>query len=370
MGNIVEVAKHLHTEPSYATKFFGMEVGAVSQFDTKRNVGIVNGVHQTQELQKMLKKFIREFILCQNCGLPELQFKVHQKKNVLLQKCASCGWKGSNASGHKVKSYIINHPPAKKSSKDKGKKKDKDKKSRDKRKNKDKDSKNGSPAKEEDTDYKELGWDNDDKWSVDVSEEAVNKRKEEEMATLATKQRKKTNRVVIEKDSSPAQILRNYIASQERTQSEILDEMRRIALAREFDQKKKLQMCIEALCKLDTLDNFAKGLAEYKEILATFAENENDAKIFMGVFEEFVCRRNPTEFMPTVYKLLLALYDNDIVDEEDLLKWDALPHDKAVIVDQDEAQEIREKAAPFIKWLKESDSGSSGEEEEESEEED
>merc|ERR1712241_865739 len=52
----------------------------------------------------------------------------------------------------------------------------------------------------------------------------------------------------------------NYIASQERTQSEILDEMRRIALAREFDQKKKLQMCIDALCKLDTLDNFAKGL--------------------------------------------------------------------------------------------------------------
>merc|ERR1719361_2948861 len=29
-----------------------------------------------------------------------LQFKVHQKKNVLLQKCASCGWKGSNALGH------------------------------------------------------------------------------------------------------------------------------------------------------------------------------------------------------------------------------------------------------------------------------
>ena len=132
-------------------------------------------------------------------------------------------------------------------------------------------------------------------------------------------------------------------------------------------------MCIDALCKLDTLDNFAKGLGEYKGILATFTENENDAKIFMGVFEEFVCRRNPTEFMPRVYKLLEALYDNDIMEEEDLLKWDALPHDKAVIVDGEEAQEIRQKAAPFIKWLKESgsdeegdsDSGSDEEEEDE-----
>jgi len=210
----------------------------------------------------------------------------------------------------------------------------------------------------------------------------VAKRKQEEMATLAAKARKKNMASKEETkskskkgldDSSPAQILRNYISSQERTQSEILDEMRRIALAREFDQKKKLQMCIDALCKLDTLDNFAKGLGEYKGILATFTENENDAKIFMGVFEEFVCRRNPTEFMPRVYKLLEALYDNDIMEEEDLLKWDALPHDKAVIVDGEEAQEIRQKAAPFIKWLKESgsdeegdsDSGSDEEEEDE-----
>ena len=66
---------------------------------------------------------------------------------------------------------------------------------------------------------------------------------------------------------------------------------------------------------------------------------------------------------------MLAFYDNEIVDEEDLLKWDALSHDKAVIVDQDEAQEIREQAASFIKWLKESDSDSDGDEEDEGTEE-
>jgi len=226
----------------------------------------------------------------------------------------------------------------------------------------------GTSENKEDSDYKELGWDNDEVWSVDTSESAVAKRKEEEMATLANKARANKNvansegakeskpkKTKVLEDNSPAQILRNYIAATERSHSEILDEIKRISLAREFDQKKKLQMTIDALCKLDTLDNFVDGMTKYKEILATFAENENDAKVFMGVFEEFVCRRNKEQFEDKVYKLLLALYDNDIVDEEDLLKWDALPHDKAVIVDQDEAQQIREKAAPFIKWLKESE---------------
>ena len=126
--NIADVAKHLHTEASYATKFFGMEVGAVSMYDSKRNVGIVNGVHQTKELQLMLKKFIKEFILCPKCKMPELQFKVHQKKNVLLQKCAACGWKGSNSSTHRVKTYIIGHPPVKDKKKKEKKEKEKRKK--------------------------------------------------------------------------------------------------------------------------------------------------------------------------------------------------------------------------------------------------
>ncbi len=57
----------------------------LSQYDYKRNVGIVHGVHQTKELQTKLNTFIREFILCPKCKLPDLQFKVHQKKAVLLQ---------------------------------------------------------------------------------------------------------------------------------------------------------------------------------------------------------------------------------------------------------------------------------------------
>eukprot|EP01083_Nonionella_stella_P165499 550714_1 len=121
--NVRDVAKDLLTEPLYATKFLGMEVGMLSQYNHRRKVGIMYGVHQTKDLQVILQKFIREFILCPKCKLPELQFKVRQKRNILLQKCTSCGWKGTNGSTHKVKTYIINHPPYWKRKADKRKKK-------------------------------------------------------------------------------------------------------------------------------------------------------------------------------------------------------------------------------------------------------
>eukprot|EP01083_Nonionella_stella_P005964 17226_1 len=375
--NIPDVAKHLHTEPSYATKFFGMEVGALSQYDHKRNVGIVHGVHQPKDLQVMLQKFIREFILCEKCKLPELQFKVHQKKNILLQKCASCGWKGSNGSTHKVKTYIINHPPKKKdkdkgrSSKDKGKSK-KGKKDRHKNKG-DEDNKEAN----EDKAYKELGWDNDEVWSVDISEDAVAQRKQREMATLATKNKRKKNvpkeaqskkKSKTNDDNSPPQILRNYVDSCERNTLEILDEIKRISLARKFDAKKKLQLTLEALCKLDTMERFIESLKTYKVLLQRFTTNNEDAKLFMGVLEEFVCKRNPEALLGKVYVILECVYDEEIVSDEDIILWADMPTDKAMFVEKDDAETIRERAAPLIKWLKENDSEESGSEEEEQEE--
>ena len=90
--NMVEVAKALHTEPQCMsllfdvfviimyiylicynidpTKFFGIEVGAVSQWEKKRDVAIVNGKHDKKDLQVSLKKFVRQFILCPKCKLP------------------------------------------------------------------------------------------------------------------------------------------------------------------------------------------------------------------------------------------------------------------------------------------------------------
>ena len=97
------------------TKFFGIDRGAQSRYDTKRGEGvaIVNGVHTAADLQTALWKYITDFILCPKCGLPELEVRCSAKKQLLGQRCASCGYQGANKSVHRVKTYMISHPPPK-----------------------------------------------------------------------------------------------------------------------------------------------------------------------------------------------------------------------------------------------------------------
>lgn len=53
------------------TKFFGCELGAQTQFDSKNDRYIVNGSHEANKLQDMLDGFIRKFVLCPECDNPE-----------------------------------------------------------------------------------------------------------------------------------------------------------------------------------------------------------------------------------------------------------------------------------------------------------
>lgn len=53
------------------TKFFGCELGAQTQFDTKNDRYIVNGSHEANKLQDMLDGFIKKFVLCAECDNPE-----------------------------------------------------------------------------------------------------------------------------------------------------------------------------------------------------------------------------------------------------------------------------------------------------------
>jgi len=218
--NIVDVCKHLHTQPEWCTRFFGIEMGAVSRYDEKRDVGIVHGQHEAKTLQLVLKKFVTGFILCPKCKLPELQQKVHKEKLLLLARCASCGWKGEIKSTHKVKQFIINSETTKqKPVKSALKKKttddstptttiksseehhnhneennhhqnniNEDNNDNDNHENEDKiiSSKNNN-EKEIKININALGGDNDEIWSVRTDEQAVAQRKLQEVEALAKK---------------------------------------------------------------------------------------------------------------------------------------------------------------------------------------
>ena len=53
--NMVEIARALGRPPTYATKYFGCELGAQTQFDFKNERYIVNGSHDAAKLQVKLR---------------------------------------------------------------------------------------------------------------------------------------------------------------------------------------------------------------------------------------------------------------------------------------------------------------------------
>lgn len=72
ISSVIRIVKLSHvilsTDP---TKFFGCELGAQTQFDTKNDRYIVNGSHEANKLQDMLDGFIKKFVLCAECDNPE-----------------------------------------------------------------------------------------------------------------------------------------------------------------------------------------------------------------------------------------------------------------------------------------------------------
>ena len=62
---------NVHTHTSDPCKYFGCELGAQTQMDTKLGRYIVNGAHESPKLQDILDGFIKKFVLCRECDNPE-----------------------------------------------------------------------------------------------------------------------------------------------------------------------------------------------------------------------------------------------------------------------------------------------------------
>jgi translation initiation factor 5 len=107
--NMVDIAKALHIHPAYPTKFFGIELGAQSKFNVATERAIVNGCHQAGDLQKILERFVQQFILCPNCKLPELKMSV--KSASIKIECAACGHASVIKSAHRLVGYMTKNPP-------------------------------------------------------------------------------------------------------------------------------------------------------------------------------------------------------------------------------------------------------------------
>lgn len=93
------------------TKFFGCELGAQIQVDTKNERYIVNGAHTAERLQELLYGFIEKYVLCSGCGNPETKLQINSKKQVITATCIACGHTGQVEAVSRFSSFLIKHPP-------------------------------------------------------------------------------------------------------------------------------------------------------------------------------------------------------------------------------------------------------------------
>ncbi|KAL5008882.1 hypothetical protein ScPMuIL_014463 [Solemya velum] len=361
--NMPEIAKALSRPPTYPTKYFGCELGAQTQFDFKNERYIVNGSHDSSKLQSLLDGFIQKFVLCRQCSNPETHLLV--KKNSIAQRCVACGYNCQIDMRHKLTTYIVKNPPDQDPSATPTKRSKKDKKDKKASVNgKDDRASPEANAQQQMAAQRATGGtvdappetkEDDDDWGEDFSEDAVKQRMEElsdaakGLAMTDDLEKSPQERldmffqfVKTKRDTCSKSIHKEVLAEAERL--EVKDRAPLILVELLFDMK------------------IIQQIKQYRVLFISFChENHKAQKYLLGGIEQLVGMVHKDTLLPKMPHILKTLYDADILEEEIILDWDKKVSKK--YVDKEIAQEIHEKANPFIKWLKEA-------EEEESEEED
>lgn len=338
--NMVDIARSLDRPPTYVTKYFGCELGAQTQFDIKAERYIVNGCHDAAKMQDMLDGFIKRFVLCEKCDNPETVLKV--KKNMIGAACKACGHIFTIDMRHKLTTYIVKNPPEKDidaQGSSQTKKKDRAKEKEDKSK------KTGSDCDAEDDDWGE----DETEWIEDTSDEAIAKRAQEQLTSGISG-------LVIDSDMDKSeeervniffkfvQVKKGLINGP--VSKEILAEAERLEI------KNKAPVI---LCELLFNDKMfkEKQIKKYSNLLLRFTtENPKGQKYLIGGIEKTV-ETFEAALLPKVAHIFKELYEEDILEEKVILEWATKVSKKNV--SKEMAQKIHDKAAPFIKWLKEAE---------------
>jgi translation initiation factor 5 len=132
-----------------------------------------------------------------------------------------------------------------------------------------------------------------------------------------------------------------------------------LATIKEYDlrEDKAVAVLVQVIFTEQILAELPKKKAIFQKLLSS---GEKSQKAFLGGVERLVGVKFPA-LMPKVAHILKSAYDLDLLDEEVILAWGEKPSKK--YVEKSIAKEIRKKADPFLKWLKEAEEESDDESE-------
>ena len=87
--------------------------------------------------------------------------------------------------------------------------------------------------------------------------------------------------------------------------------------------------------------------------------SEKHQKALLGGIERLVGLDHP-DLIPSVPKVLMALYQVDVLEEDVVTQWGT--HVSKKYVDKETSKKVRKASEPFLKWLAEADDDESEDE--------
>ena len=345
--NMVDIGRALARPPTYIIKYFGCELGAQTKSDIKAERYIVNGCHDADKMQDKLDGFIKKFVLCEKCENPETVLSV--EKNMIRASCKACGHVYTMDMRHKLTTFIVNNPPEKDPNSQGSSQTEK----KDRQKLKEEKKKKGEKENDGSDEFNDIdGWGNgedDGVWISDTSAEAIAKRAQEQLTSgisglVIDSDMEKTEEERVNIFFKFVQMKRGKINST--VEKEILAEAQRLEI------KNKAPL---VLCELLFNDKMfkEKQVKKNAELLRRFTgENLKGQKYLIGGIEKTIESYEAT-LLPKVHLIFNELYEEDILDEEIIIEWAKKVSKKNV--SKELAQKIHDKAAPFIKWLREAE---------------
>lgn len=365
--NVSDIARALNRPTTYIVKYFGFELGAQTSIMLDADRYLVNGVHEPARLQDVLDGFINKFVLCGSCKNPETEIAITKDED-LVRDCKACGKRTPMDLRHKLSSFILKNPP---DSIGGNKKKKKaatasanvrgggvsisdlaQGKSQASNADADEDEDelarqiNAAASTLEKIEVK------DDEWAVDMSEEAIRQRAKE----------LQVNTDALSGEMGKLEEFGEWILKEGSEDGKQLpSDVEIFKKAVDMDILKDPRMaCVLAQCMFD--ENIVEEIPQHAPFFTKVFVSGDYEKEFLGGLERFLGLQHK-KLVPTLPKILVQLYNHDIISEEEILKFGSKCSKK--YVPKDVSKKVRKAAKPFITWLQtaESDDDNDGEDE-------
>lgn len=335
--NMSNVAKDLKVPADYPTKYFSAVLGASNE--SKDGKFVIKGSFTQAHLEGVLQDFIRKFVLCPKCSLPETDMSV--KGDFVHLDCKACSHHAVVDPREKLVKFILAHPPPKQ----KGyvHKTTQDAEAVQKAAGKTTMSMNDDE-------------DDDVEWSTDISAEAVKKRQDKEKTAAQLLGMEKDEEEVVEEDDaeeveiSPTQVLAEYIKAKPDANADALIKVVK-TINKDYGLEDADAICL--LCeafftaKADLIVTFTKRAKVFATFIGADKKNEKQL-LLLGYIEDFVASHQDS--IPKMSKILESAYDNEVLREGAIVEWHAKKKSKFV-KDAELLKKIKDAGKKFVDWL-------------------